>query len=229
MKSRTRYPLLDYLRALAIVLMVIYHFIYDLASLKFIPYEFYKSIGIIIIGRSSLLLFLFCVGLSLCLSHYPRIRWPAFNKRLIKIILGACAISFGSYLVDPGNWVYFGILHCIAVSSILGLVFFRVPAWINITLGSALIYAYYGQGIAILPKLYQPTLDYISIVPWFGSVLFGIAAYQLTLHERLHNIIKLPKIKAIQWLSEKSFWIYLLHQPIIFSSLSAYKYLAGHL
>lgn len=65
--------------------------------------------------------FLALVGVSFYLAHGQGIRWRGFLRRLSMI---AAAITMLSYFFDPEAMIWFGILHCIAVS----LVLWRSPA-----------------------------------------------------------------------------------------------------
>lgn len=209
MNHRPRYAIIDCLRAFAIVLMVIYHFSWDLAMSGLIERSTFTSLPMTVIGRSCLSLFLFCVGYSLAISHARGPRWQAFGKRLLKITLAAGAVSLATRVAFPDAWIYFGILHCIAVSSVLALAFLRLPL-VALAAGIALMTAWWGFGTT-LPWYHagRPSLDYIALFPWFGMVLIGIGAHHLRLHERIHA----PSNTAIQWLSRHSLMIYLLHQP----------------
>ncbi len=210
-QATTRYTLVDYARALAIVLMIIYHFLYDLAFFQVIQHQTFNSLWATIIGRSCLILFLICVGYSLALSHENGIRWRPFWKRWAKIALAASVVSIGTYIAMPKNWIYFGILHNIAFSSVLGLLFLRIP-FIALPAGLALMIAYYGWDYS-LPwiRLNRASLDYIPLFPWFGSVLIGIGLKAFNPHKRC-----MPSRNAkVEWLSQQSLIIYLVHQPIL--------------
>ena len=209
--TTSRLALIDWLRALAIVLMVIYHFSWDLAMMQLIEQRTFSGPLMTFIGRSCLCLFLFCVGYSLALSHTPSIRWRPFWRRWLKIVLAAAAVSLATYVYMPTAWVYFGILHCIAVASLLGLLFLRIPL-IALLAGSSLMISWWLFG-STLPWLHlpRPSLDYIALFPWSGMVLIGIGAH----HYRLHERIRPPALAAPEWLSRHSLAIYLLHQPLL--------------
>lgn len=213
--NNNRYTLIDYLRTLAIVLMVAYHCLFDLSQLRFIDVSIFNSLPATVVGRASLVLFLFCVGYSLALSHSNGIQWQKFFRRLLKISFFAGAVSLGTYISNPEAWIYFGILHHIAVASVAGLLFLRIPI-IALLLGIACMAAFWGWGW-YLPWIHlpRPSLDYIALFPWFGCVLVGIGCYRF----QPHRYIRPPELKAITWLSEKSLWIYLIHQPVMMGSL----------
>lgn len=211
MSNKLRYAIIDWLRTFAIVLMVIYHFTFDLALLRLISTDVFYSLPMTVIGRTCLSLFLFCVGYSLAISHVKGIHWPAFAKRLLKIALAAGAVSLATLIAFPDSWIYFGILHCIAVSSVLALAFLRLPL-VALATGIALMTAWWGFDTT-LPWYHagRPSLDYIALFPWFGMVLIGIGAHRL----QLHTWLPVPPHPGAQWLSRHSLLIYLLHQPLL--------------
>ena len=121
-----RYALIDHIRASAIMLMMVYHLMYDLRYFKYIDIEIHSGLWFYL-TKVIIFLFLFCVWFSLRHFHSNGIRWKKFNARFLKIVLFALLISLFTYIVFPDNWVYFGVLHCIAVTSVIALPFIYVP------------------------------------------------------------------------------------------------------
>jgi uncharacterized membrane protein len=181
--SNSRFPAIDALRGAALVAMFVYHFSFDLNYFGLIQQNFYEDpfwIG----GRALILSsFLLLVGVGLVLANRNEIRWPAVWRRLGQIVGCAVLVSIGSYLMFPQSWIYFGVLHHIAVASLLGLASLRLE-WTNAVLGLALV----GLGASLkisffdAPSLqwiglmtHKPiTEDYVPMLPWFGVVLLGI-------------------------------------------------------
>lgn len=208
-----RFALIDWLRAFAILLMIVYHFTYDLAHFNLIDYATFNHIAMVVIGRGCLCLFMFCVGYSLAIAHTNKIHWQKFFKRWLKVTLAAALVSLVTYVSHPQYWIYFGILHCISVSSLIALIFLRIPL-IALAAGVATMIAFWGWG-AHLPWIHlnRPTLDYIAVFPWIGPALIGIGLHYF----KLHKHIKAPYSKKIEFLSRHSLQIYLIHQPILIS------------
>lgn len=217
--SPQRFPLIDYLRVFAIFLMVVYHFTYDLYLFGYLERATAFHPLAIAVARTCLCLFLFCVGYSLALAHTPKIRWQAWRKNTAKVALAAALVSVVSYLVKPHYWIYFGILHCIAVSSVVALAFIRVPM-LALCLGLVNMLAYWIKG-AYLPwiRLDGGTLDYIALFPWGGMVLIGLGCASWQLHKK----VRLPHNGLIETISRQSLLIYLLHQPLLTGLLWVYK------
>jgi uncharacterized membrane protein len=216
MQEKARFPLVDQLRGVAVVLMIIYHFSYNLNYFKFIKVELFRDPFWWTFPRVIVFLFLFVVGLSLPLAH-PENRSFHHKKYLLrigKILAGAMAISLGTYLMFPSRWVYFGTLHCIAVCSLMVYPIIYRP---KLALGI---------GLAILPawlmgyeypwiKLPHLSMDYIPSLPWVSIVCLGLFAHSIGFH-RLR--IPLPEFisSPLEFLGIHSFLIYLVHQPILF-------------
>jgi len=215
-----RYPVIDVLRGLAIVLMFFFHFSYDLHFFNYINIDFYRDFFWYALPRLIVFMFLFCVGLSMPLSHFPNIVWRSFWRRFGKIAGGALAISVGTYFLFPDRWIYFGTLHCISLCSILGIFFLRYPKT-SLVLGLALFFPSFAFHTNI-PWFHLPhsSMDYISPFPWFGATLMGIFAF----HQKLHHfpIKEMAVSKGLSFLGRHSLIIYLVHQPILFALVWAW-------
>ncbi len=215
-----RFEIIDQLRALAIVLMVIFHLTYNLNHFGFMVVDFFKGFWFYL-PRFIVFLFLFCVGFSLRHSHINGIQWRKFNSRLAKLVLFAALISLFTWLAFPDRWVYFGALHCIALTSVLALPFIFVPRLALIT-GVSMLVLDVGFDIGIpFYEMDQKSIDYIPAFPWLGVVLIGIFVHYA-------GIEKIPypfKSTAMSYLSKHSLLIYLIHQPILFSLVYAVAYL----
>ena len=114
---------LDVFRGWAIVLMVMYHFVYDLKYFSYISTNLDKDIFWVYSRYVIVFMFLVSVGMGLKLTHRSGIKWDKVKKRTV--ILGAASIlvSVSTYIQFPHTWVYFGVLHFILLASWLGLLF----------------------------------------------------------------------------------------------------------
>ena len=168
---------------MALLAMFAYHFSFDLAWFGVIRANPYES-PLWIASRTLILSsFLLLAGASLALAHAQGIRWPRFWRRLAQIAGCAVLVSAGSALAFPDSWIWFGVLHHLAVASLIGLACLRL-GWANLALGVGLI----GVGAAFkLPTFDAPALqwiglmtykpvteDYVPLLPWVGVVLVGI-------------------------------------------------------
>lgn len=236
----TRYTLIDWLRATAIILMIIYHFMWDLVAVGLMSRDLFLSFEIRLVGRTCLILFLFCVGYSLALSHQNGIQWNQFFKRWSKLLIASAVISLLTYFIYPNKWVYFGILHHITVVSLLLLLFLKARL-LALALGLYILLPYWLDAIGLCsvvpsvlypwlnvcdypkPFLFRATLDYIDLTPWGGASLLGVGASYFELHKKIQP----PRVLWIEKLSSYSFEIYLIHQPVLMalSYLIAYSLL----
>ena len=121
--------------------------------------------------------------MSLHLATARGLNVRRYLRRLLLLLACAGLVSLASYQMFPRTFIYFGILHCIAVASVLGLLFTRLY-WSNLLLGCAVIAAgllYHDAAFdsrllgSIGFMTYKPpTEDYVPLAPWFGVVLIGM-------------------------------------------------------
>lgn len=217
---------IDALRGGAICLMIVYHFCFDLRHFRVIvgaDFErdpFWLGFRAVIVAS-----FLALVGVSLVLAAEARVSRVRFWRRVGVIAACALAASIGSYLVFPRTYIHFGILHCIAVASVLAWPLVRQP-WVALVLGAAVIVA--GVTLAY-PAFDQRALswigftttkprteDYVPLLPWAGVVLIGIAIGHALARTRFRALAPLAGApRWLQWLGRHSLAVYMVHQPIL--------------
>jgi uncharacterized membrane protein len=185
--------------------------------------------------------FLILTGAGLVLAHGSGLRPRAFLRRLGVIGAAALAVTIGSYVVFPDFYIFFGVLHCIALSSVLALPFLRAPVPVVVAVAAICIAAPYWVSAPVLDwdmltflglgTRVPNTNDFVPVFPWFGLVLVGVAAMRLG----RGLLARLPErtgaypapLRALAWAGRHSLLIYLLHQPIIFGAMSAWAEVIG--
>ncbi len=184
----------DVARTAAIVMMVVYHANYDVfflaPSVDVDPF----SGGWRVLQVATGSLFLFIVGLSLWISNARgRARgaggWALYRRharRAALVLAAALAVSLVTFIAlgDQG-YVRFGILHCIGVSMLLAPAFVRLGLWNLPIAAAAIVTGLWLQGersgtsallaLGLRPEGQSLGVDYYPLLPWFGSVLIGLA------------------------------------------------------
>ena len=230
----SRIAVIDVARGVAIVAMVIYHAAYNLSAAGLIAIDVRADLGWTIFARLIAGSFLFLVGVSLVLATESGIVWPSFLRRLGMIVIGAALVSIGTWWFEPDTFVFFGILHLIAVASVLGLLFLRLPSTVLVLASGFFVALPWSFRSEILdwPPLWwtglqtvQPvSVDYVPVFPWFGVVLVGIIGGRwinenrsLVAGWRRQNAAAGLLDLAGRW----SLVIYLVHQPILVGIITA--------
>lgn len=231
--DKFRLEIIDFARGAALVAMAIYHFAWDLEFFGYAPVGMTASGGWRLFARCIASSFLFLVGVSLVLAHARGVRWRPFLKRMAMVAGAAAAISLVTWVATPGGFIFFGILHQIALASLLGIAFLRVPAALTALIALAVIAAphYLRSSVFDHPALWWVGLssanprsnDYVPLFPWFGAVLLGMAAAQigerLGIFARLRPIT-LPRATGIvQEAGQHSLAFYLIHQPVLIGAI----------
>src|SRR5262249_39040038 len=114
-----RVPAIDALRGLAVALMIVYHFSFDLRYYGLIGADFEHDPFWLGVRGLIVSLFILLVGVSLVLPARAGLPLGHFCNRCAVIAVRGLAAPVGSYLLFPQSFIYFGILHCIVAASIL--------------------------------------------------------------------------------------------------------------
>ena len=233
---RPRFQLLDILRGVAILAMIVFHIAWDLYYFGYSNVDVTTEFGWVVFQKAILSTFLLLVGAGLVLGHGDGIRWQSFWRRFGLVAAAALATTVGTYWMFPEFFVFFGVLHAIALFSLAGLAFLRLTPWLTALLGALVIAANFAWSdpafssrelgwIGFWP-VSPPTSDVVPIFPWFGVVLLGIAAMRLILASPLAPQLAAlrsdaPVARGLAFLGRWSLLIYVLHQPLIIGVLYA--------
>jgi uncharacterized membrane protein len=231
--SRPRLLWLDALRGLALIAMATYHFSWDLEFFGYLAPGTSTEGLLRLYARSIASTFLFLAGFSLVLAHYPKLRGQAFLRRFAVILGAALAISAATWWFTPDGWIFFGILHAMALGSLIGLIFLRLPVIVTLmaAVAAMLLPGLYRSSTFDTPWLWFAGLseqlprsnDYVPLFPWIGALLTGIAVARLLVdYGLLQRLSHLPDGPAwLRWGGRHSLIVYLLHQPVLIALVFA--------
>ncbi|MDI9614200.1 heparan-alpha-glucosaminide N-acetyltransferase [Methanothermobacter sp.] len=225
--SRERFHEVDAMRGIAVVMMIIYHVIFDLNFLGAVKLDMTSPL-IWITGRLTSFLFIFLVGVSLSLSHSRRGSGCTghYIKRGIRIFLYGLLITAVTWIYPHEGFIVFGMLHFIGAAVIITYPFAgrRLPSvigallalaagvWVSGLRADTLFFVWLGLKP---PGFY--TLDYFPLLPWIGVVLLGIFTGD-TLYPGYRRRWKgelQRRNHTLEFLGKNSLAIYFIHQPVI--------------
>lgn len=229
---------IDFLRGLAIILMVGYHLLYDLGD--FVGLKKFLGFSTDLTTPAWVVAQIFFAGLFVLLSGISTTFSRNNLRRFLKFLAVALLITAATYVFDKSSVILFGIIHCLAVSVLLYMLLFKKhrPAvralWGSLILITGFFLPALRKTTALssnwllpfgLPGPNFASFDYFPLIPWFGVFLTGTALGQWLYSEK-KSLIRQPLPETfINWCGRQSLWIYLLHQPIIMGIL----YLLGYI
>lgn len=224
---------IDFLRGIAIVMMVASNFVTDLVY--FGAYQ--QSAFWWWFARATASLFILLAGVSLYLmsAKYAKQELRARTLRRGARIFGyGLLITLVTLVLLRQGFIVFGVLHFIGVATLLAYPLVK-HRYIPLVLGVlALLLGVYLQQLSFdfywllwlgfVPQGFY-SLDYFPLLPWFGVMLLGVFLGNVLYHKRKRRFaiteISNAPVLFLGFLGRHSLLIYLLHQPIILALLYA--------
>jgi uncharacterized membrane protein len=221
----TRAQAIDVARGGALVAMIVYHACWFATDAGLVALDL-QAPGWHLCQRSIAASFFLLVGVSLALARPTPVKAAA---RIARIAACALLVTAASVVLDPQRVVTFGILHNIAVSSLVALPALRLGAW-NVLVGTVLVALGAFVSLPDHPLLDwtglggepAPTFDFQPLLPWLGVVLWG-AAIGTVLRRREAALAwhsdSVPA-RALALLGRHSLLVYMAHVPILVGTTS---------
>jgi uncharacterized membrane protein len=244
--SRDRWDRLDVLRGLAMLWMTAFHFCFDLSYLQLWRQDFYHDPVWTWQRVAIVSLFLLCAGLAQAAAHSKQTSASRFFRRWLQVAGCALLVSAGSYLVFPNSYIYFGVLHGVAVMLLLlrllqgcsNRVLFSVAMLCLLAPGLCHVAAS-GLPASLVELLnskpFSPlglvtrkpaTEDFVPLLPWLGAMLLGfqvgrqqIARPGTWLRGYLAQPAQSWASRSLAWLGRHSLPYYMLHQLVLMGGL----------
>lgn len=238
----SRFWEIDCLRGLAVVLMLAYHFLYDLDFFGLDDIEL-RSGTFFYMGRGAAFLFILISGTALSISRSRDLEsrisgkltenFSKYLRRGLRLFSMGLIITGITWIFFPGQYILFGILHFFGLSAVIAYPFLKYEEK-NLLFG--LFFGIIGLYLkdrtfgfsALLWLGLRPegfvTLDYFPLFPWFGVLLTGIFLGN-SLYKSGNRQFKIPKAdkfllqKPFSWIGKHSLSIYFIHQPLFLGIL----------
>ena len=240
--SQKRVAMLDALRGGAMILVVVYHLLYDLVMMAQVelPHWLTPQTPIVEGVHTGFLWVLFAVS-GIC-SGYSRN--PL--RRGVLLYLAGIAVTFVTVLWVPDFPIIFGVLNCFGGCMILialcGKWLDRIP-WPVLTLVSVLLWFVlrdFDHSVLHLGfkdvTLQMPNVeylyplgiksdtfisrDYFPLIPFFFMFLAGRGLHRPIAKGSLPKWFYSSHCRPLEWIGRHSLIIYALHQPILIGIVS---------
>lgn len=224
-----RYPELDLLRGLAVLSMIGYHAVFDLAYFVGwnIPLDIF-SLQCWAGGTATL--FLLLVGMCAMIAYERRPTGIfAYSLRRSTIIFGGgMVISLVTFFFAPEAFIKFGILHLIGISALLQPLFARFGRWNGVIGIFVIILGILMRNLTTVHPFLFPlgitttsfsSLDYYPLFPWFGVILLGMAAGSWLYVPSRHSLLRWNEAmrfpQSLLWCGRNALLLYFIHQPVL--------------
>jgi uncharacterized membrane protein len=233
-----RFDRIDALRGGAIVWMTIFHFCFDLNQFGWLRENFLYDPFWTRQRTAIVSLFLFCAGLGQAVAYVQGQSRARFWRRWAQVAGCALLVTAGSFLMYRDTFIYFGVLHGIALMLIVVRFTAHWRRWlwvagavaIAVPMAAVPVHQHFGN-LHLLNERWlnwigfvsmkPATQDYVPLLPWLGVMWWGMAAGQWLLGQRSAAVQgSIPVVlRPLAWMGRWSLSWYMLHQPLLIGFL----------
>lgn len=230
---------MDELRGLCVCLMIAHHALFTLGYLFGVGWAMWLFDTLAWFSPFFAGVFILLCGVSCHLSH-------SNLRRGLRLLLIAVGMTVVLLIVMPGEVIWFGVLHFLAVALLIyaGLhrPLDRVPARWALPLCAVLFClfwhmppkegGYVGLFSLVLwrvPESLQAkawlaplglgsfvSADYFPLFPWLFCFLAGTVLGRAVKSGRVPAALYRRRVPALAFVGRNALWLYLLHQPVIY-------------
>ena len=244
-----RVGILDDIRGLCVVLMVIYHGLYDLVDIFGWNIPLFHWSVVSTARTLVAAVFMLIAGIT---CRFSRSNW----KRGTAALGAGLALTVGTLLIIPSQRIWFGILHFMGCAmllfALLEPVLSRIPPALGVAGCALLFLCSYGveegflgiPGVleVMLPRswytagwlfplgLYAPgfySADYYPLLPWIFVFLAGSFLGIPLKKGEGPSWLYPTRSRVFSWVGKRALWIYLLHQPVLYGIFQIMVLIAG--
>lgn len=239
--KKQRYTVLDILRGIAVIMMVIYHTMWDVVYLFGVQIPYFKDGAGFVFQQSICWTFILVSGFCWSLGGKKL-------KRALTVIVCALVLTAVTAVVMPDSIIIHGVLSFLGVAMLVMIpadrVLVKVPPTVGMAVSAVLFMLTYNIDSGIigfgksftfeLPEsLYANTLtaffgfphkeffsaDYFPLFPWIFLFLTGYFLYGLCRKKDLLRYLSVFTCRPLEFIGRHSLEIYMAHQPIIYALL----------
>ncbi len=220
---------IDFLRGLAIILMVGYHLLFDLGEFRGL--KSFLGFSTDLSSTAWTIAQFFFAGLFVVLSGISSTLSRSNVRRGLRLLAVSLAVTVVTYVFYPSSAVFFGILQCLALSMLIyGAILEKsgpiaCAAWGALVIGLGVAAPIVRRALEVrfdwlMPfGIHSPTFssfDYFPLLPWFGVFLVG-SALGKSVYAAKRSLLpwRLPAT-FVNFAGRHSLLIYIVHQPVLY-------------
>lgn len=239
--KKQRYTVPDTVRGIAVIMMIVYHAMWDMVYLFGVSIPWFRTDAGFIFQQSICWSFILISGFCFQLGRKKL-------KRALIVIACSFVLSAVTAIVMPESIIIHGVLSLIGFSMLVTIPLDKILKKIHPVMGMNVSFFLFvllfdiTKGIIgigectflTLPKLlYANTItaffgfphseffstDYVPLLPWIFLFLTGYFAYSIFEKGNKLNVLSAFSCKPLEFIGRHSLEIYMIHQPVIYGIL----------
>lgn len=232
--KRERIQIIDALRGLAVVLMVIHHFLYDLTEFLYAPEWLFTNPLFDLLHYIFAGLFILLSGVSSRFSH-------SNLKRGLTVLLIAAIVTLVTFIMDMP--ILFGILHLLGTCMVFYALTHKLWDKIHPAMPFICTVLFILSTLAVhnlnMPYKYSKYLwflgftypgfysaDYFPLFPWLFLFLSGTWVGKYIAERKLPEKFYTLTVPVFPQIGRKALIIYIVHQPVLYGVTMLIGYIA---